>query len=651
MLKQYLDSFKKKANSPFLKAPDQIAISFLLISLILMIVIIRKAWSGDDAYITFRVIDNFVNGFGLRFNVLERVQAYTHPLWLLLLTPFYLLWGKIELVSAGVSILLTMFTQVTLALIARKNNWTLVAAGAILLFSRAFTDFSISGLENPLAHCLLAIFIYLYLNDRETNKNVVQISFAAAMVMLTRIDLGLIVFPGLIWLFLEKPSGRRFALILIGLSPVFLWEIFSLLYYGFPFPNTAYAKLNAGVPVGDYLTRGLLYYIQLLSFDPVTFLVLVAGSIGGFLISTVARQKILFLGCLLYLGYIFWIGGDFMMGRFFSAPLVAIVVILLFFETKMSPLTAFAVCTVSFAMGTYLPATPVYSIGNDEGTTIVPYLAGISDARKEYMANNLAIAFRPGENETRHPWKDAGLEDRKIFSETGEIQVIQAGPIGMRGFYAGHSVHLIDTYALADPLLARLPSEIRSGWRPGHLIRSIPVGYPETISSGKNQIADEQLHIYYDRLKEIINDPIFDSRRLISVVKMNLGLYDYLIDKDRYRYSGVEHIRLACENGECESFLDTNLQFYDSGLDIRLDKPIPIFNISLVLSIRLISLRILTFNVDNQLLDERVIIGPGKFDYYPNNEKSDVPVSRIRILPESGSGSYYLTDLKINSIR
>jgi len=29
-------------------------------------VLLRTAWLSDDAFITFRVIDNFVNGYGLR---------------------------------------------------------------------------------------------------------------------------------------------------------------------------------------------------------------------------------------------------------------------------------------------------------------------------------------------------------------------------------------------------------------------------------------------------------------------------------------------------------------------------------------------------------------------------------------------------------
>ena len=41
-----------------------------------------NAWMSDDAYISFRTIDNLFQGYGLRWNVVERVQAYTNPLWL-----------------------------------------------------------------------------------------------------------------------------------------------------------------------------------------------------------------------------------------------------------------------------------------------------------------------------------------------------------------------------------------------------------------------------------------------------------------------------------------------------------------------------------------------------------------------------------------
>ena len=70
-----------------LAAPVLDTSTFLRVSLLglFTIVLVRTAWMHDDAYITLRTVDNLVSGFGPRWNVSERVQAYTHPLWMFLL--------------------------------------------------------------------------------------------------------------------------------------------------------------------------------------------------------------------------------------------------------------------------------------------------------------------------------------------------------------------------------------------------------------------------------------------------------------------------------------------------------------------------------------------------------------------------------------
>jgi arabinofuranosyltransferase len=57
--------------------------SLALLALLLLayaVVLVRTAWMCDDAFITLRTVDNFVQGYGLVWNVGERVQVYTHPL-------------------------------------------------------------------------------------------------------------------------------------------------------------------------------------------------------------------------------------------------------------------------------------------------------------------------------------------------------------------------------------------------------------------------------------------------------------------------------------------------------------------------------------------------------------------------------------------
>ena len=57
-----------------------------LLTLTFLAMLIRTAWLSDDALITLRSVLNVTHGFGLRFNIDERVQTYTHPRWLAILT-------------------------------------------------------------------------------------------------------------------------------------------------------------------------------------------------------------------------------------------------------------------------------------------------------------------------------------------------------------------------------------------------------------------------------------------------------------------------------------------------------------------------------------------------------------------------------------
>src|ERR1700743_1067969 len=82
---------------------------FLSLALgVFLYVLIRTAWVCDDAYIIFRTVDNFANGFGPRWNVDERVQAYTCPLWMFVLTSVYACSREIFYTSITLSIIFSL---------------------------------------------------------------------------------------------------------------------------------------------------------------------------------------------------------------------------------------------------------------------------------------------------------------------------------------------------------------------------------------------------------------------------------------------------------------------------------------------------------------------------------------------------------------
>ncbi len=62
-----------------------------------LIVLIRTAWLSELSYLTLRTIEHAATGHGIRWNINERVQAFDHPLWMLLLLCGRMLTGEVVL--------------------------------------------------------------------------------------------------------------------------------------------------------------------------------------------------------------------------------------------------------------------------------------------------------------------------------------------------------------------------------------------------------------------------------------------------------------------------------------------------------------------------------------------------------------------------
>ena len=141
----------------FTTASRKVKIAALVLIGIYLLLIFINSWMSDDSYITFRTIYNFIHGYGLRWNITERVQTYTHPLWLMILLPGYWLTGHAYITALGNCLLFSMLAVVALFLQAKNYRQGLFAI-LLLIGSRAYLDFSTSGLENPLTYFLLVLF-------------------------------------------------------------------------------------------------------------------------------------------------------------------------------------------------------------------------------------------------------------------------------------------------------------------------------------------------------------------------------------------------------------------------------------------------------------------------------------------------------------
>ncbi|MDW8351558.1 MAG: hypothetical protein RML99_06580 [Anaerolineae bacterium] len=511
--------------------------------IVFSVVFVRTAWICDDAFITMRVVDNFVNGYGLVWNTDERVQAYTHPLWLLLLLPVYFVVREPYYVLLAVSAALSAGAVVLVLRAARAASLVLLA-GILLTGSKAFVDFSTSGLENPLSHLLLAAFGLLYIRARwqATSRYDMAIAALAGLAILNRFDLALLVLPAVAERILsERTWNSRIRLAVITLSPAVLWMVFSLLYYGFPFPNTYYAKQASGVSRSEYLERGIAYLIKFAANDLLSFVTIVVALALGF---KNARSGLLSLaiGQLLYMAYIIWIGGDFMQGRLFSPLFVSTIVSLGYVLLRLCiGLSAHATCmAAALALGlltypipTWLSSYPyppaaswlrlpsgdlLHALIRALGYPKPFMIDQITDDRGSYFQSTGLLSLLISGPQMESHWAARGGKNLRQL----ETRVTVLGAIGLTGFYAGPKVRIIDHFALADAFLARLPYRDRVDWRVGHLIRHPPDGYVASRLYDQNRLSGQMLRQLYEDIRLVTRGPLLSRERLAAIVRLNL---------------------------------------------------------------------------------------------------------------------------------
>ena len=485
------------------------------------VIVLRCAWLSDDAYITFRTVENFVAGYGLRWNVAERVQTYTHPLWMLLLSAVYWLTRELYYSAIALSVLLSIAAVLLFATRVAAAAFPALIGVAAFTLSKAFVDYSTSGLENPLTHLLLILFLLVYLTRPPNRRTLFGLCLLAGLLMLNRLDAGLLVLPALCVAFYRCRGWSALGLAMLGFAPLLAWELFALLYYGSLVPNTAYAKLNSGIPAGELITQGLLYLLATLQLDPLT-VVLIGAGLAAPLITRQREHLPIALGVLLYLIYVTRIGGDFMLGRFLAAPLLIAVVLLT--RVRVSTRTRTVMLVTILLIG-LLPVRSPLTSGREYGSRI-NYVGehGIWDERAFYYHGTGLLRAPSRGWLPRHSLIGRG---RLARQRCERVIVIRA--VGMHGFYAGRDVHVLDEMALGDPLLSRLKPVLSDDWRIGHLQREIPDGYVETLETGRNCLADPNLAAYYDKLALITRGRLLDRQRLAEIVKLNLGSYDGLL--------------------------------------------------------------------------------------------------------------------------
>jgi len=491
------------------------------------VVLLRTAWLGDDALITLRTVLNVTHGYGLTFNLAERVQTFTHPLWLGLLTGAYAVVGNIFYAAFALSIA-TSIVVFALVLRAARSHSQLAIAGGVLLTSRAFVDYSTSGLENPLT-ALVVIVTSTWASRRARGRRWLAVLWlGVSAAYLTRPDAVLLVLPAAVWAALQMRPWRSALLsVTAGLVPALVWTMFAVVYYGFPFPNTAYAKLATDIHVYERTWQGVLYLLDSANRDPITL-----TTIGVALVmATIERSREAWLtaaGIVISLAYVVWIGGDFMSGRFLAAPVVMAVWLL----ARAQRLPAPEWRPVLIVLAAAAVASPQLPIRSYSTFNAAEPLSGIVDERGVFFQTwSLVRADRLAFAEPDWPRWDGRT--------TPEYVLDTCGLMGAAGLEWGPRTYMLDECALADPLLARLPAVWNAEWRPGHYRRMVPDGYRESVAQDNNQIRDPGLAEYYGALRTIVRGTsLWSGERLGLIWRMNRGALDGRVDHRFFKFGG-----------------------------------------------------------------------------------------------------------------
>lgn len=215
----------------------------------------------DDAYISFRYLDNWLAGYGLVFNTGERVEGYTNLLWILLMAPWRALGLPLEIVSLTLSIISAgvLFAGVYF-MAARLTRHADAGIAAVMLVASfpPLAHYVTSGLETILFAALITLAFARISVIGKPDLWVATFLGTAVMTRPEGMMVGAIVY-GVYGLLRKSIISDRHVMASTSLFlffPIALtcWRLW---YYGDPLPNTFYAKAT-GMGL-EFISRGVQY--------------------------------------------------------------------------------------------------------------------------------------------------------------------------------------------------------------------------------------------------------------------------------------------------------------------------------------------------------------------------------------------------------
>jgi len=272
-----------------------------LVSFLALVIFDYRLTGIDDANIYFVYAKNLANGHGFVYNIGgERVEGFTSLLWTLVCAcafkfssqpEFVLLVINVLIISVGIAVAITYLQN---NFLSPEQSWQtrILWSGIFLILlltsPRYIVWNTITLMENGLWSTLLLITTIFVIKDhpsrRATNLGLIPLLI---LLVLTRPESILwgFVFVGL--LYIRKASAENPIAALKDLAPsivcfiisVVLMTVFRIRYFGYPLPNTYYAKVSPSLFYD--IQQGTVYLSKYIISDPIVLLSVIAIMVSG----------------------------------------------------------------------------------------------------------------------------------------------------------------------------------------------------------------------------------------------------------------------------------------------------------------------------------------------------------------------------------
>lgn len=428
----------------------------------------------DDAFITFRYSRNLIDGLGFVYNPGVHTLGTTTPLFTLWMALMGVIGGReafpwAALLTSAAADAVNAVLLYTLARRVTRESLFAALPGLLWAISPRSVTFAVGGMETSVTILwMLAAFttFVTHRTERLQPRPLIRdsrlwVGIFAGLGLLTRIDSALWVGPLLLaQLFDNWHERSRQATLLdwlpwrtwAGLALIQLpWMLFSLVYFGSPFPNSVSAKTVAYImpPLSAMATLLQNYATPFFEFDGF-------GSVGAQ------------VGALLYL--VFSLFGLLYSARHTPRLVPFIIYPMIYF-------LVFAAANPLIFRWYMAPPMPAYSFGIFAGLWAVARVVGKQRSSLSPVGAALMLVFaaawvysslsgwtlhpdhgadRPAPKMAFHElelfYQDVGIQLRDEYNTTFDTRVASAD-IGVIGYFSGATI--IDTVGLVTPELRR----------------------------------------------------------------------------------------------------------------------------------------------------------------------------------------------------